>query len=73
MFLICAMSQLVDGQDVSNKENMDPNETNDWLHRNDLLYANNRGDISNRLAGNLTVVNLTSMATIRGSLMDNLL
>jgi hypothetical protein len=29
MFLICCMSQLVDGQDASNKENMDPNETDD--------------------------------------------
>jgi hypothetical protein len=39
------MSQLVDGQDASNKENMDPNETDDWLHRNDSLYANNIDDI----------------------------
>jgi len=65
-----AMSQLVDGQDVLNKENMDANETNDCL-----LYAKNIGDIliSNRLASNLTVVNMTSMPTIRGSLMNNLL
>jgi hypothetical protein len=31
MFLICDVSQLIDGQDVSNKENMDPNETDDWF------------------------------------------
>ena len=29
MLLICAVSQLVDGQDASNKENMDPAETDD--------------------------------------------
>jgi hypothetical protein len=54
MFLICVVSQLVDGQDASNKENMDPNETDDWLHRNDSLHANNIDDIliSNRLSGN---------------------
>jgi len=54
MLLIRAVSQLVDGQDGSNKENMDPNETDDWLHRNDSLHANNIYDIliSNRLSGN---------------------
>jgi hypothetical protein len=48
------VSQLVDGQDASNKKNMDPNETDDLLHRNDSLYANNIDDIltSNRLSGN---------------------
>ena len=54
MLLIHAVSQLVDGQDAPNKENMDPNETDDWLHRNDSLHANNIYDIliSNRLSGN---------------------
>jgi hypothetical protein len=31
MFLIFDVSRLVDGQDASNKENMDPNEIDDWL------------------------------------------
>ena len=54
MLLIHVVSQLVDGQDAPNKENMDPNETDDWLHRNDSLHANNIYDIliSNRLSGN---------------------
>ena len=54
MFLISVVSQLVDGQDASNKENMDHNETDDWLHRNDSLYGNNIDDIliSNWLSGN---------------------
>jgi hypothetical protein len=63
MLLICVVSQLVDGQDASNKENMNPNETDDWLHRNDLLYANNIDDISNSLSGNSTVVNIASTQT----------
>jgi hypothetical protein len=49
------VSQLVDGEDASNKENMDPNETeDDWLHRNDSINANNIDDelISNQLKGN---------------------
>ena len=48
------MSQLVDGQDAANKENMEPNGIDDWLHRNDSLHANNIDDIvtSNRLPGN---------------------
>jgi hypothetical protein len=45
MFLICDVSQLIDGQDVSNKENMDPNKTDDWLHMNDSLRANNIDDV----------------------------
>ena len=54
MLLICAVSQLVDGVDASNKENMDLNETNDWLHRNDSIHANNIDDelISSQLPGN---------------------
>ena len=54
MFLICDVSQLVDGRGASNKENMDPNETDDWLHRNDSLHTNNNDDIlmSNQLSGN---------------------
>jgi hypothetical protein len=54
MFLICVVSQLVDGQDASNKENMDPTKTDDWLHRNDSLHANNIDDIliSNQLLDN---------------------
>jgi hypothetical protein len=54
MFLVYDVSQLVDGQDASNKENMDPNETDDWLEMNDSLHANNNDDIlmSNRLSGN---------------------
>jgi hypothetical protein len=60
MLLIYVVSQLVDGQDASNKKNMDPNETDDWLHRNDSLYANNIDDISNSLSGNSTVVNMAS-------------
>jgi hypothetical protein len=60
MLLICVVSQLVDGHDASNKENMDPNETDDWLHRNDSLHANNIDDISNWLTGNSTVVNMAS-------------
>ena len=54
------MSQLVDGQDASNKENMDPTETDDWLHRNDSLHAINIDDISNWLSGNSIVVNMAS-------------
>jgi hypothetical protein len=48
------MCQLVDGQTASNKENMDPNETDDWLYKNDSLHANNNDDIlmSKRLSGN---------------------
>ena len=54
MLLIHAVSQLVDGQDAPNKENMDPNETDDWLHRNDSIHANNIDDelISSQLPGN---------------------
>ena len=54
MFLLCDVSQLVDGEDASDKENIDPNETDDWLHRNDLIHANNIDDepISNQLPGN---------------------
>jgi hypothetical protein len=46
-------SRLVDVQHASNKENVEPNETDDWLHRNDSLHANNIDDIliSNRLSG----------------------
>jgi hypothetical protein len=55
---------LVDGHDASNKENMDPNETDDWLHRNDSLHANNIDDISNWLTGNSTVVNMASTQTL---------
>ena len=54
------MSRLVDGQDASNKENMDPNVTDDWLHRNDSLHAINIDDISNWLSGNSIVVNMAS-------------
>jgi hypothetical protein len=48
------VSYLVDGVDASNKENMDPNEIDDWLHRNDSIHANNIDDklISNQLPGN---------------------
>ena len=54
MFLMFDMSRLVDGQDASNKENMDPNVTDDWMYRNDSLHANNIDDIliSNWLSGN---------------------
>jgi hypothetical protein len=54
MFLIFHVSQLVDGENASNKENMNPNETDDWLHRNDSFHANNIDDeiISNQLPGN---------------------
>jgi hypothetical protein len=55
---------LVDGHDASNKENMDPNETDDWLHRNDSLHANHIDDISNWLTGNSTVVNMASTQTL---------
>jgi hypothetical protein len=72
---------LVDGQDSSNKENVDPNKTDDWLHRNDSLDANNIDEIliSNRMAGNKIVVHMESTPTLlccvalyttRGSLMD---
>ena len=44
MFLICDVSQLVDAEDASDKENMDPNEIDDWLHRNDSIHANNIDD-----------------------------
>jgi hypothetical protein len=50
--------QLVDGQDTPNKENVDPNETDDWFHRNDSFHAKNVDDISNQLSGNLTVANV---------------
>ena len=64
MLLIRAVSQLVDGQDGSNKENMDPNETDDWLHRNDSLHAINIDDISNQISGNSTIVYMASTPTI---------
>jgi len=63
MLLIRVVSKLVDGQDASNKENMDPNETDDWLHRNDLLHAINIDDISHRISGNSTVVYMASAPT----------
>jgi hypothetical protein len=58
------VSQLVDGQDASNKKNMNPNEIDDWLHRNDSLHANNIDDIliSNRLSCKI-VVNMESTPT----------
>ena len=68
MLLICAVSQLVDGQDASNKENMDPAETDDWLHRNDSPHAINIDDISNWLSGNSTVVNMASTPTLSSTL-----
>jgi hypothetical protein len=34
----------VDNGAASNKENMDPVETNDWLHRNDSYQTNNSVD-----------------------------
>jgi len=63
MLLMRAVSQLVDGQDGSNKENMDPNETDDWLHRNDSLHAINIDDIFNQISGNSTIVYMASMPT----------
>jgi hypothetical protein len=58
--------QLVDGQDTPNKENVDPNETDDWFHRNDSFHADNVDNISNELSGNLTVANMTRMTNIFG-------
>jgi hypothetical protein len=34
----------VDDLAASNKENIDPVETNDWLHRNDSYHAHNNVD-----------------------------
>ena len=31
----------VDNDAASNKENVDPVETDDWLHRNDSYHTNN--------------------------------
>ena len=47
---------------------MDPNETDDWLHRNDSLHAINIDDISNWLSGNSTVVNMASTPTLSSTL-----
>ena len=54
VILIFDVSQLVDGVDASNKENIDPTETDDWLHRDDSFHAKNIDDelISNQLPGN---------------------
>jgi hypothetical protein len=60
IFLICDVSQLVDGHDTPDKENMDPNETDDWLHRNDSFQGNNIDDISNWL-GSSHVINMATM------------
>ena len=42
---------------------MDPNETDDWLHRNDSLHAINIDDIFNQISGNSTIVYMASMPT----------
>lgn len=47
VFLICDVIQFVDGDDASNNQNIEPNETNDSLHRNDSHHADNIDDASN--------------------------
>ena len=47
LFLICDVIQFVDGDDASNKQNIEPNETNDLLHRNDSHHADNIDDANN--------------------------
>jgi hypothetical protein len=42
----------VDNAAASNKENEDPDETNDWLHRNDSYQTNKIIDESTRLSCN---------------------
>ena len=49
------------GHDAPDKENLDPNETDDWLHRNDSLHGNNLDDICNSLSGNSPVINMATM------------
>jgi hypothetical protein len=48
------MSKFVAGEDASNKENLDPDETNDWLHRNDSQCAQSVNEpVSTHFPGDL--------------------
>ena len=38
---ICNVYNFVDDEAASNKKNVDPSETDDWLHRNDSNHTNN--------------------------------
>jgi hypothetical protein len=47
------VSKFAADEDATNKENLDPNETNDWLHRNNSHCDHNIDDesISAHLSG----------------------
>ena len=38
---ICNVYNFVDDEAASNKKNVDPGKTDDWLHRNDSYHTNN--------------------------------